>query len=204
MATTEYISAAEFANYLKIDDSADDQELGFARVGACRAIDATCGRRFWVDDSVSARTYRACHVDLLDVHDISTTTGLVVKTDDNFDGTYETTWTSTDYQLEPVNGVFAGIEGYPYFRIRGVNRYFPVSPMGIVSVQVTAKWGWAAVPGAVKEAALLQASRFFQRRQAPFGVAGSPQVGSELRLLERLDPDVAVMLRAYRRDGGMV
>lgn len=53
------------------------------------------------------------------------------------------------------------------------------------------------IPDAVKLACLLQASRFFIRKNAPFGVAGSPQDGSEIRLLARLDPDVLVMLGPF-------
>jgi hypothetical protein len=64
-------------------------------------------------------------------------------------------------------------------------------------VKVTALWGWTAVPVAVKQATLLQASRFFSRRHSPYGVAGSPELGSEIRLLARVDPDVGVSLRDY-------
>jgi len=51
----------------------------------------------------------------------------------------------------------------------------------------------------VHEACLLQSSRIAARRDSPFGVAGSPETGSELRLLDRVDPDVAVTLSRYRR-----
>jgi hypothetical protein len=64
---------------------------------------------------------------------------------------------------------------------------------------VTAVWGWTAVPTSVKQATLLQASRFHKRRHAPFGVAGSPEMGSEIRLLSRVDPDVSVALRDFNR-----
>jgi hypothetical protein len=71
-------------------------------------------------------------------------------------------------------------------------------------VQVTATWGWTAVPATIKKATLLQASRFYKRRDAPFGVAGSPDMGSEMRLLAKVDPDVEVMLGDYRRKWGAV
>jgi hypothetical protein len=76
----------------------------------------------------------------------------------------------------------------------------PTSAEG--SVEVTAEWGWAAVPDSVKEATLVQGSRFFMRQQAPFGIAGSPDLGSELRLLQKVDVDVAVMLRPFVRQWG--
>jgi len=60
-------------------------------------------------------------------------------------------------------------------------------------------WGWSAVPVPVKEATYLQASRFHSRRDSPYGIAGSPDQGSELRLLSRVDPDVAVSLSDFVR-----
>lgn len=54
--------------------------------------------------------------------------------------------------------------------------------------------GFTTVPAAVKLACEIQASRWFKRNDAPFGVAGSAEMGTELRLLARLDPDVEVLL----------
>jgi hypothetical protein len=48
-------------------------------------------------------------------------------------------------------------------------------------VRITAKWGWPEIPPTIMLATLIQASRLFARRQAPFGVAGNPDVG-QLRL----------------------
>ena len=53
------------------------------------------------------------------------------------------------------------------------------------------------VPSSVKLAVLLQASRWVKRREAPFGIAGSPEMGNELRLLAKLDPDVMVLLAGH-------
>ena len=58
-----------------------------------------------------------------------------------------------------------------------VRDWTPISPLSIV--------GLTGVP---------EASRWFARRNSPYGIAGSPEMGSELRLLAKLDPDVAVML----------
>lgn len=62
----------------------------------------------------------------------------------------------------------------------------------------------AEVPDVIQMATLLQAARFFKRKGAPFGIAGSPEMGSELRLLSRLDPDVELMLFGQRRIWGAV
>lgn len=55
-----------------------------------------------------------------------------------------------------------------------------------------------AVPASINLATLIQAARFVKRRDAPFGVAGSPDMGNELRLLARLDPDVLVLVANHR------
>lgn len=66
-------------------------------------------------------------------------------------------------------------------------------------VQVTARFGWTTTPKPVQLTSKIQGSRFFMRREAPFGIAGSPENGSELRLLAKVDPDLAVGLADYRR-----
>jgi hypothetical protein len=76
---------------------------------------------------------------------------------------------------------------------------FVIMPGPSTAVAVTARWGWPSVPFPVEQAALQQAVRLFARRSSPFGVAGSPELGSELRLLSRLDPDVEMLLGPYRR-----
>ncbi len=59
-------------------------------------------------------------------------------------------------------------------------------PLGVGQLKVNAKWGVVSLSTTVKQAALLQASRYLKRRDFPFGMAG-------------LDPDVDLMLQSYRR-----
>lgn len=54
------------------------------------------------------------------------------------------------------------------------------------------------VPDTVKLATMIQASRLYHRRNSPFGIAGSVEMGSELRLFNKVDPDVAVLLSTER------
>lgn len=54
------------------------------------------------------------------------------------------------------------------------------------------------IPAEIKLACLIQASRLVTRKDAPFGIAGSPDVGSEMRLLAKLDPDVQVLVRPHK------
>lgn len=195
-----YATLAELRAFVGIPvlDTGDDTTLQLALDAAEEQIDLFTFRQFAADAVAVARTYDAAVPTYLDVDPITTTTGLIVKTDDNADGTFETTWTlGTDFRLEPLN---AAAEGKAWTRIVGLGtRTFPRHAYW-PGVQVTAKFGWVGdVPAAIKEATLLQASRLFMRRNAPFGVAGSPDMGSEVRLLAKLDPDVEALVRRYRR-----
>ena len=96
----------------------------------------------------------------------------------------------------------AAAESRPWTRL-AVARASSVQPTGYEPELVgTASWGWSAVPTAVKLAGRLQVSRFHTRRDSPYGVAGAPDQGTQLPLLARLDPDVAVSLTDYVRPRG--
>jgi hypothetical protein len=166
-----------------------DSALEIAGNAAARMIDDHCGRRFWQDGTVQVRTYcpdEACEVD---VDDISTTTGLIVKVDDDDDGTFETTWTiNTAFIVAPVNAA-ADTPVKPYEQLRAVGGYyFPRSAYGRPTVQVTAKFGWPAVPPQVLDAWLLQSVQLYKSDAAPFGGVSVGLDGGVLRLGARLHP----------------
>jgi len=191
-----YVALSELKSALGITSSTDDAFLNLAIGAAETAINDLCGRKFTADGSASARTYRAqpyiCVTD-----DVSTLTGLVVKTDTNGDGTFDTTWSSSDYQVEPLNSL---VKGRSVNNLRAVGSYtFPVYGDGLASVEVTAKWGWPAVPDPIEQATLMMASRLYGRKASPMGVIGVGDFGPVR--ISRSDPDVAHMLMDYRRAG---
>lgn len=195
-----YATLAELRAYVGIPpvDTADDAMLTLALDSASAQVDAYCDRGFDQDASPTVRVYKPQNLRELDVEPFATTTGLVVKTDDNGDGVFETTWTlGTDYRLEPMN---APTQDEPWTRLVALGtRWFPMLPYR-PGVEVTARFGWGAgVPSAVKQATLIQATRLFKRQVSPFGVAGSVEFGSEVRLLDELDRDVQRLLKPYRR-----
>lgn len=154
-----YLDKAELKSYLQIGDTADDDELDVAIEAASRLIDEFCGRRFYADGSATAKTFVADDAHRLWLPDFSTTTGLVVASDTTDDGTFDTTWASSDYQVEPLNPE----NGYPFTSIVAVDtRTFPTGSRR-ATVQVTAKWGWAEVPKRVKQACAIQAQVEFKR-----------------------------------------
>ena len=197
--TAGLVTLAEIRARLQFatDDTADDSILEAVVMGVSRLIENYCGRKFYADTADATRYYTAEFADLLFLDDdlISVTT---LKTDTDGDRTYETTWTaSTHYELEPAN---ASVDGQPYTRIATAPNSAYLFPVGMArGVQVVGKFGYATtVPTAVKEACLLQCERIYKRKDAPFGVLGSAEMG-QMMVLPKLDPDVALLLSGYQR-----
>lgn len=195
----DYASVAEAREYVtRHSSTVDDTFIALDLTAASRAVDRATNRQFGLVDAAEERFYTP-HFDrrrvrwVIEFDDLMTTTGFAPVLQDG-DGTV--LGTIDDYALEPRN---AAAEGRPWERmiVRPTSTYVPT---GLVDqAAFTGSWGWTAVPDPVKQATLLQTSRFTARRNAPFGIAGSPDEGSEMRLLARLDPDVAVVVGPYRR-----
>jgi len=162
-------------------DSQDDDLLDDAINAASRQIDAFCGRQFYADGSTSARKFFTNDLYRLRVDDISTTTGLVVKYDDDDDGTYETTVSASEFQVLPINGVVGGIQGNPFYIVELISDGNHEWPLDFSSnrprAEITAKWGYASTPEQIRQATLMLASELFAMRNAPLGVAGVGDFG---------------------------
>jgi hypothetical protein len=181
----------------------DTQVLERAIETASRAIDDLCGRRFYRDTGTSARVYGAGHISFdrrtLWVDDIATTSGLAVATDEDDDGTFETSWPTAAWETRPVNGVVGGRSGWPVTALVAVDRSWP-SVRYRSPVRVTAQWGWPEVPTEVRQACLIAVTDLFKLREAPFGVAGFGDYGV-LRVRE--NPEVRRLLRPFVRTVGI-
>lgn len=208
-----YATVDDLRDFVRIDDAADDTLIEMALAGASRSIDYACDprpgywRQFGRTDDVEDRYYtpsrRGYDVPIRDhwvaqTDDIASLVGLLVAADVTGDGGYVSI---SGVTLLPRN---AEQHGLPWTSILFAGSTMPIPPLVAESVKVTAEYGWPMIPDAVREATLLQASRLVSRRDAPFGVAGSPETGSEVRLLARLDPDVEQLIRPYVRKPGTV
>lgn len=191
--TNGYCTLAELKEILRILDTVDD-ELLEARINeASRVIDQHCNRRFYADATASARLFTSIDGNTIFVDDISSTTGLVVKSDSAGDGTYATTIAATDFQAEPLNAI---VKGDPITSIAArVTGAFSTTTVP-AGCQVTAKWGWPAVPDPVHSACLILAGRLVKRGDSLLGVAGFGELGAIT--VRAIDPDVERMLRPYR------
>ena len=198
----DYATTAQVKAFLGITDSVDDTEIASAITAASRTIDRATSRQFGKSDTATARSYNA----VWDRH--RPTPAWVVMIDDLFDATGlvvtigGVTVTAANYTLEEVNAL---ADGRVYTSlVFGASAEAKPSVSAPRVDMTTDKWGWPAVPVAILGACKLQTGRFHKRKDALFGVAGSPQDGSEVRLLAQIDPDVRVMLSDYVRRWGAV
>jgi hypothetical protein len=129
----------------------NDSEIDAQLLAVSRLVERDClgGRYLTKDATVTIRRYPGVYSRTLNVEDIASTAGLVVKVDDNRDGTAETTLTVvTDYELYPLNAL-TGPESRPYTQLvlpdRASRFYWPNL------IEVTAIHGWPAVPEAIAQ-----------------------------------------------------
>lgn len=197
---TDYIDVDSLKDYLGIDHAEQDETAVVVVPAASRAIDVFCDRRFWADTTATVRYFDACSDHRVKVDDFHSTSGLVVAHDSTDDGTYDTTWTASDYELHPINGTRSGLEGWPYMEIRSTGtRTFPMGGYR-TRVSVTALWGWTAVPEPVTDACLIWAARLYRRAQSPEGFFGGAAGFDPQRVSNRIDPDIALLLNPYRKE----
>jgi hypothetical protein len=184
---------AEYKAYARLADTVDDAIIPTYITAGARAIDRATGRQFGQTAAVEERFYtpvwdRRRGRWLVEVDDFATLTDAVLVLDG-------TAVDLADAVAEPRNAL---AKGKVYTRLvfaAGVNP----STRDQYNLSATIRWGWSAVPSTIKGAQFLQTSRFLARRESPYGVAGSPADGSELRLLAKVDPDVDVMVNDYKR-----
>lgn len=192
-----YITLAGLKNYLKIDDSVEDTLLEQIIESASRSIDRIANRRFYLDGSATARTYRPVGNMRVIVDDIGTTTGLILKTDPNSSGVYQTTFTlNSDYIVEPTNALAKGRPINYLTIVGGTAMSLPVNYWP--QVEVTARWGWPSVPDDIEQATYILSADLYKRKDSIGGVLGLSELGA-IRM-SPLGRDITSMVRAYRRE----
>lgn len=164
----------------RLVDKATNRDDGAYAVATAtdRYFDGSGGRVQWVDEMAAAPTTVA----------VSATGALSY-----------TAWAGTDYMLWPYN---APAMGMPYVRldIDQLNGNYAAWYSFPRSVKITAKWGYStAVPGPIAQAVVTQTVRWFKRSQQGFQDVGAIFDLGQLRYVQRLDPDVALILDHYRR-----
>lgn len=190
----DYLTLAAAKAYLRITDATDDAELSGAISAVSRLIDRAAHRQFGLLAAPAARTYRRLPLYNpgtgmweMEIDDLQTTAGLLVN---------GVAYASSGAVLLPDE---APLENVPWTRVGFTTWPIPSFPGAPVTNVLFGSWGWTAFPEAVPAAAKLQLNRLGFRRDAPQGVAGSPDQGSEIRMLAKLDPDAVKLISTVRR-----
>ena len=104
-----YVTLAEMRAYLKIEPERTEMNprLEAAIAAASRFVDRHCHRQFNKADTATEREFKLCGPTLY-VDDFYTTDSLVVA---------GKAWATDDYTLLPLNGVYEGKPGRPFFRL---------------------------------------------------------------------------------------
>lgn len=191
-----YATVEALKSRLRITGTSDDYELHTACFSASRAVEQECERHFWRTTAAEVRTFEPCGYYTLRLPEFNDLVSVAsLKTDSTGDGVFDTTWTTGDYQLLPVNPT-AAPEVRPYTAVKAIGACtFPrVSGAGTRSdlVQITGVFGWPAVPRMIQQAALILAQDTFGLKDTKFGVAQfgdlTVTVGTAGRASKMIDP----------------
>lgn len=192
-----YCTLTELKAALSITDNIDDSVLQTAITSASTWVDGWCYRSFEAAgtavtdrDYIPTGTFDPLFID--DCVEI-----VQVKLDDDLDRTFAETLRDIDFQAEPINATTGGLP-LPFTRLRPFEDGYWPTFRGQATVRVSARYGWPAIPDAVREATIFQASRLFTRRDSPLGVAGFGDMGA-MRVSRFVDPDVEMLLSPYRK-----
>ena len=190
--TNGYCTLAQIKASAGITDNIDDALLELAVEAASREIDGVTERQFF--QTVATRIYSPRSFYVTDIDDLVTITRLQTST--AADKVFDETWHTSDYQLEPLNGLAGGIET-PSNLIRAVGDYgFPMVE-GNATVKVEGTFGFSSVPIQITQATVLLGSRIFKRNDSPLGVAGFGEIG--IIRVGRFDPDVEALVMPYKK-----
>jgi len=197
-----YVTLATFKETLQIPsaDVTDDTRLQAVLDATDQLINNYCERPAGFIAATQTRYYTAERGDYCLIDDMVSITSL--QTDDDLDGTYETTWSASEYILAPRNAI---ANAQPYTEIDAAPGFPKVFPVGYLGVKVVGSFGYksTSAPQAVQQAALIQAGAVYFSLTAPSGAIGGADLGGIIRLARALHPEAQVLLEPYRKRLGL-
>ena len=223
----DYASVAEFKNEVQVDSATMDTEIEAILDAAEETINGVCNRPdgFLADATASARYYTGRGLAWMEIDECVAVTAVAVKDSPGDDEADYTAWTvgivgttadadvfparggpeAPDYNRTPYNLLVIGSNAsYDHFTsgqytTRRGFRPSRTGKRGTPTVQVTARWGYAAaVPDQIKQATIMQAARWYQRLKASMAdTTAGPEFGT-LMYRKVLDPDIELILKGAR------
>ena len=208
-----YGTASELRARIDKSSTADDAVLEALIRAATRNIDRACKRPdgFLADVAASARRYAGSGKPYLLIDECVAITLVEVKdsaADDDYDSWNAGDWIACsgdpqapDFNSLPYTMIMVDPTGDESIFTSGAyltrGGFKPTTDVGrsVPTVRVTAKWGFAStVPDDIREACLMQASRWYKRDQSAVSdVLASGELGT-LFFRKTLDPDIRRLL----------
>lgn len=229
MAVTDaYATSTQYHAQITKQDTGSDAQIDLDLLAVSRYIDRCIGRFFTKDAAPVARVYTppgSLRQPLatpplgwaesenpyrygvwgrhLAVDDIATATGLQIIMDDNRVGSFSgyTPWATTDYELWPLNAPF-GSEARPYTSIV-LPPWSTIGgiPIG-VRVQVTAVYGWPAVPQAIINATVQLTA--ILRLESPRATSRVTEVGEVIGVSKRAQDIIYDLKTIYGKESSFI
>lgn len=214
---TNYTTAEELRAHISMNDASKDATLLLIIGAASAAIDQFCNRPdgFVAAASATARVFPGSGAAVQRIDECVAVSSVAVKASSD-DSTYEA-WASTDwlafsgdpespnFNRTPYDFLMVTAGGdYDHFlsgaRFGGMRGFQPTAAgRAVPTVQVTARWGYAAsVPAIIRQACIIHAGRLYKRGEGAFtDTISSPDFGSML-YTQPLDPDLRSLLETGR------
>lgn len=203
-----YAAPAELRAQPDMQGDIHDSVLTLLLTAASAAIDGFCNRQrdgFQAESTASERIYPGSGENYQWIHECVEIVSVEVKTSPSSES--YVLWPSSDWMG------FTGEPTYPDFngpRFDGImsvsSKKFTLGELGgsefsngsitkVPTVKVTAKWGYSLeLPSLIKQATILQASRWFKRGQAFWSDATANADLGMMMYRKDLDPDLKMML----------
>jgi len=195
MAVTDALAtAAEYRAAIPKTDTGADAQILADLTATSRYLERRLNRFFTRDLAAVARVYEGEGLRSIYVDDVVSVTAL--KVDEDSDGSYELTIAATDYEMLPRNAAY-GAEPSPYNEVSllpwGARSYFPLG----ARVELTAVYGWPAIPLAVKRACIELTA--ILRLETPRASATVSEFGQVVQSSAQARGIVDNLMRHYRR-----
>lgn len=195
MTVTSYATLTQVKLQAGATGTQNDVLLQAALDATTTKINERCGRPglgFNLGSGVTSRVFYAESPEYLSIDDVSDPATMTVNMGQV--GNFTSPITPDNFRCLPDNAL---VEGRPVECLQHYWQFWPTWPA--VGVQITAIFGWPAVPADVIEAQLIWCTRLYKRKDSPDGIAGGSDFGP-IRV-GRMDPDVSDMLADYMKGG---
>lgn len=191
-----YASVADYRARAGVLTGVDDATLAVQLDAVSEYLDQRLGRSFGLDAQATPR-YFAGSGSVLWIDDCGAAP-TAIEADLDGDGVYELAIPSTAVFLEPANAL---ARGWPVTRLvlRSGNGVLAAWPKAPQSVRVTARWGWPAVPGPIREATVV-----IVRQLRDLGLGGVLQAVTQLDAAVQRSDVLPGLIRDLVREYGRV